>query len=130
MIYEKTKGYLKAEYVKLSDELQVLVDINGTFSFSKVISIVEKFENGFIAPLTESGNFLVNGIHSSCYDGVNSHKLTHLFLKPLVFWYQIKKSLQLAQSEPQLTPETSIYHPYLAYLKFSGIKQLLADVSF
>ena len=127
LIYEKTKGYLKAKYVKLGDELQVLM--NGTFSFSQVISMIHQFENGFIAPLTESGNLVVNGIHASCYTGVNSHSLAHLFFQPLVYWYHIKRKLNFSELESKLTKKISYYHPYLAFLKFFGIKQL-AEIYF
>jgi hypothetical protein len=35
---------------------------NGSLTFSKITSIIEKKENGFIAPLTEKGNLIVDGL--------------------------------------------------------------------
>ena len=128
LIYERTAGYIKAEYVKLNDELQVIVSNNGSFLFSKVISINEKIENGFIAPLTENGNLIVNGVHASCYT-LNSHSFAHFMLKPLVYWYKLRKFFHYEQIESKEILKESFLHRYIGFLKYSGLKDF-ADVLF
>ena len=127
LIFEKNKGYMRAEHVKLKDELEVFIGNNGTSKFSKVILINEIIENGLIAPLTKSGNLIVNGIHASCYAGVSSHSFAHLFLKPIVYWYNLNRYFQFEKTETEsnLFQLDNFLHPYIAFLKFSGIKDLI-----
>jgi hypothetical protein len=125
LIFEKNKGYIRAEYINLNDEFQVS---NGTLlSFSKVTSINQLVENGFIAPLTESGSLIVNGIHASCFAGVSSHSLAKLFTKPLVYFYNLKKYFQKLEKPNylELPQQENFIHPYIAFLKSSGIKNLV-----
>ncbi|KAI3385916.1 hypothetical protein SNEBB_005785 [Seison nebaliae] len=46
-------------------------------------------ETGAFAPLTESGDLMVDGIIVSCYSLVYSHKLAHMALAPARWWYQL-----------------------------------------
>lgn len=124
LIYEKKKGYLKAEYIKLNDELQVLMTNNRSLDFSKVILIKEKVEYGFIAPLVESGNLMVDGIHASCYAGINSHLLADLALKPLIYWHKINKFLNFEQIELENLQKTSYRHPYVDIFYYLKLKKL------
>jgi hypothetical protein len=125
LIYEKTKGYIKAEYMKLEDELQVLMTTNGSFKFSKIISINEKIEPGYIAPLVESGHLLVDGIHVSCYTGINSHLLAHIALKPLIYWYKFSKYMEFEQADLKDLQKEQYYNPYVAIFNYFKIKKLV-----
>ncbi len=125
LIFEKTKGYIKAEYIKFKDELQVLMSNNGSKAFSKVISIKEKIEAGWIAPLVDSGHLLVDGILASCYAGVNSHKVAHIFIKPLIYWNKFTKFMNFEQIELDQLQKGQYLNPYVASLKYLKIKKLV-----
>ena len=126
LIYEKTKGYLKAEFIKLEDELQVLMNNNGSVAFSKILSIEEKIEAGYIAPLVESGQLLVDGIHASCYADVNSHMLAHLALKPLIYWYKFSKYMGFEHTDlKHLQKKQDYLDPYVAMFNHHEIKNMV-----
>ena len=72
---------------------------NGSKAFSKVSSIKQKIEAGWIAPLVESGHLLVDGVLSSCYAGVNSHMVAHIFIRPLVYWNKFSRFMNFDQIE-------------------------------
>jgi hypothetical protein len=98
---------------------------NGSL-FSKVYKISVHIENGFIAPLTESGTIIVNGIHASCYT-INSHYLAHLTMKPLIYWHKFNKMIGFNDVESNEIHNSR--HLYLSFLKFTGLKSF-ADLLF
>jgi hypothetical protein len=67
LIFEKKKGYIKARYIELNDELNIINTNDGRSLFSRVTRIGVKIETGFTAPLTGSTTIIVNGIHASCF---------------------------------------------------------------
>jgi len=77
-----------------------------TFDFEKQVKIEEKIESilieevdGYAAPLTMSGNLLVNGILTSSYAVIDSHDLAHAVMSPVRWWYTLANTL--AHSLPQ-----------------------------
>jgi hypothetical protein len=125
LIYEKTKGYVKVKYIKLGDELQVLMTNNGSLTFSKIASIIEKKEKGFIAPLAENGNLIVDGIHASCYASLNSHLLAHIALKPLVYWYKLNKYMEFEHTDLKQLQKGPYYDPYVAMFNYLKLKKFV-----
>ena len=124
LIYERQKGYIKAKYIEINDELNIISTENSTSSFSRVKSVEMKVEEGFTAPLTESGTLIVNGIHASCYT-INSHTIAHIAMKPLVYWFKLKTFFGQVYSETAQDGK----HSYLRFLKHSGLKSF-ADILF
>ena len=98
---------------------------NGSKAFSKVLSIKEKIEAGWIAPLVESGHLLVDGILASCYAGVNSHTVAHAFLKPLIYWNKFSRYMNFEQIELDQLQKGQYLDPYVASLKYYKIKKLV-----
>ena len=120
LIYEKTKGYIHAKYIKINDKLQILITNNGSLVFSNVISIKKIKENGFISILSENGNLIVNRIHASCHAGVKSHFLAQLGVKPLIYWYKMRKFMEFETTEISL--REPYLHPYLAMFEYFDVK--------
>jgi hypothetical protein len=92
------------------------------------MSIEEKIEAGYIAPLVESGQLLVDGIHSSCYTGINSHFLAHFALQPLIYWYKFSKFMEFGKTDLKKLQRDQYLDPYVAifyYFKIKKIAQLL-----
>ena len=91
-----------------------------------MIKIGVKVERGFIAPLTESGTLIINGMHVSCY-AFPSHSLVHFVMKPIAFWYKMKNYFGYEEAksklEAKLISDTPI-HPYARFLIFLGLKKL------
>ena len=96
---------------------------NSSLVFSNVISIKKKKENGFISILSENGNLIVGGIHASCHAGVKSHFLAQLGVKPLIYWYKMKKFMELESTEfNQISIREPYLHPYLAMFEYFDVK--------
>ena len=91
---------------------------------SKIVSIKEKMEAGFIAPLVESGQLLVDGIHASCYAGINSHFLAHLALQPLVYWHKFSKYMEFGQSDLKKLQKDQYIDSYVAMFNYFKIKKM------
>ena len=122
----KSKGYIQAKSIKLNDELNIIVFTKNVSSyFSKVVKISVKVERGFIAPLTESGTLIINGIHVSCY-AFSSHSLAHFVMKPIAYWYSLKKYLGYEEVESKLEEKrvSGSLHPFARFLMFLGLKKL------
>lgn len=82
-----------------------------TFDFDQQMKLEEKIESiliepveGYAAPLTMSGNLLVNGVLTSSYAVVESHDLAHAVMTPVRWWYTFANTL--AHSLPQTMTST------------------------
>jgi hypothetical protein len=64
-----------------------VVHANGTAQRGLVVAVERRVERGFVAPLTESGQLVVEGVLASCYADVtgHSHDEAHTAMKPLVW---------------------------------------------
>ena len=89
LIYVKEKGFVKAKHVIVGDSLQIFsLKLNRLTDF--IVSRVSfELKTGFIAPLTNQGTLLVNGVHASCYAEINSHYLADVAMTPLKLWYMM-----------------------------------------
>jgi len=100
MMYVVGKGFIRADEVRIGDELQIylhpdsgsdenpkrIINRMTTALVNKIGSVNRK---GVYAPITESGDLIVSGVRASSYyaflDGIPSsvqHTLTHFFFAP------------------------------------------------
>lgn len=91
LIYVLEKGYVKANDVRIDDKLRIYSEKEKIFKEFRVKRIDYQIKEGFIAPLTNHGTILVNGIDSSCYADINSQNLADFAMLPVRFWYKISK---------------------------------------
>lgn len=82
-----------AKDVQLGEQL-IVFHGNGTREFSPLSKKIVVIEEGFVAPLTDRGTLIVNGIYSSCFAHVHSHHLAQLVLFPVRVLYRLWKILQ------------------------------------
>ena len=61
------------------ESLMVFDKSKGSLTEEKIMSIRNETVEGYMAPLTTSGNFLANGVLVSCYATVDSHEKAHMF---------------------------------------------------
>ena len=102
LIYVKEKGFVKATNVVVGDSLQIFsLKLNRLTDFF-VSRVSFELKTGFIAPLTNQGTLLVNGVHASCYAEINSHYLADVAMTPLKLWYMIAELFGNGQSNKQL----------------------------
>lgn len=90
-------------------------DVIVTFDFETQQQLEEKIESiliepveGYSAPLTMSGNLLVDGILTSSYAIIDSQSLAHTVMAPVRWWYSVynmaspRSMTNLVQIEKQL----------------------------
>jgi len=61
----------------------IFIKLNNTLVSRRVISTRHVTQTGYSAPLTYSGNIIVDDVASSCYASVSRHWLAHLALLPV-----------------------------------------------
>ncbi|XP_067932351.1 tiggy-winkle hedgehog protein-like [Watersipora subatra] len=66
----------------------VFVNVKNSLILQQVLLKKQVAVKGFYAPVTLSGNIVVNGVVSSCYASINNHWLAHTALAPLRFLYK------------------------------------------
>ncbi|XP_015781554.1 desert hedgehog protein isoform X1 [Tetranychus urticae] len=59
----------------------------------KVVKVTQSLRKGAYAPLTRTGNLIVNQIVASCYAVVNDHALAHLSFLPVRLYHNLIESL-------------------------------------
>ena len=76
-------------------------------------------EEGLNAPLTSTGNIVIDDVISSCYAEVTSHRLAHLAMAPVRLAYSFARYLGLEQtmSSLEVSQSDSGIHPYAALLR-------------
>jgi hypothetical protein len=119
LIFTKENDFIQAKQVKIGQTILTMKE------YSKVTNISNHIEKGFIAPLTESGTLIVNGIHTSCYT-IRNHNIAHLIMKPIVWLHYLKK-LYGIQTHDCLQNQTNFY---LVFLRQSGIRSFGELLSF
>ncbi len=80
---------MKAANVKLNDKLRVYS--TGKLVESVVVNIEKYMQQGYIAPLAETGTILVNNVDASCYADIKSHTIANFAMKPLVAWHKLNR---------------------------------------
>ncbi len=83
------KGFVKAASVQLHNKLRIYSDKSLQIVDSPVINIEKHVQQGYTAPLAETGTILVNNIDASCYADVNSQLLANMAMKPLILWQKL-----------------------------------------
>lgn len=95
------RGSSDIEFV-FARELQLGDIIVAESGFENVTELMEVYEKGAYAPLTESGTVLVNSILASCYANTNWHDAAHLIFRPII------KLSSLLNFDQQLVKDTSV----------------------
>ncbi|CAF1401685.1 unnamed protein product [Rotaria sp. Silwood1] len=90
---DNTINYIPAKQIKIGDLLYVMS--NGQLVSSTVTNVILEMKTGFYAPLTTSGTLFANGIMTSCYANVRSHRAAHLSMGPLRFYHWLAQLLSI-----------------------------------
>lgn len=76
--------------IKPGDNVFTISEADNAFQNIEVRAVNVKFiSSGLYAPLTSSGNIVVDGVLMSCYASVSSHKLAHWSMTPLRAYYKL-----------------------------------------
>ena len=110
----KRQEFIYAKDVKIGD----LLFSHLKNDHVKVIDISVEAEKGAYAPLTEDGTLFVNNILVSCYANIQSHKLAHFSMQPIIMTSKLFGNFfnfapQIAQPNSQLTGKTFWYSDFL-----------------
>ncbi len=108
LIFEINRGkYMKAAQIQIGDKLRVFSAEKQSFNEFLVSKISFDVKQGFIAPLTNHGTLMVNGVDTSCYAEINNHRVADMFMFPVKIWYQLGKTFAFANdkySQDQVHP--------------------------
>lgn len=74
------------------------------------------FDAGLYAPLTSSGNIVIDDVIASCYAAVKSHRLAHLAMAPLRVVYSFARYFGLERTTTSHDVQSGI-HLYAALLR-------------
>lgn len=91
---------------------------DGIYSIEKVLDMEVLVETGVYAPLTSTGNLIVDGVLASCYAVIDDQDLAHSAFLPLRFshnimkgftylWKQFTRLLSFRQSEAEVNVDTN-----------------------
>jgi hypothetical protein len=94
--------------------------------FERVVDIEIKIEKGAYAPLTEDGTLYVNDILVSCYANIQSHKIAHFAMQPLIFMSKFFGSFETSVENSKVFSGNSFW--YSDFL-FSFVTSLPAQLS-
>lgn len=77
------------------------------------------FDDGLYAPLTSSGNIIIDDVITSCYAEVTSHGLAHLAMAPIRVAYSFARyfGLQRTATSIESLHSGSGIHPYASLLR-------------
>jgi hypothetical protein len=64
---------------------------NGHLQSTGIRSIDVHLKQGYATPITQHGTLIVNNVTASCYSSVYQHKLGHMAMAPLRWFYQAKQ---------------------------------------
>ena len=93
-----------------------------------VLRVRTTMNRGSFAPVTRSGNLLVNEVAVSCYAVVNSHNIAHVSFAPIRLYYTIKhyfpNLMAYFVTESNITTSSAVtdfdemdsIHPYAIFL--------------
>lgn len=84
---------------------------NGTLQSHKVHMVKKIIKKGYYAPLTYSGNIIVNKVVSSCYASISSHWLAHLAMFPVRMFHSANNVLVGGATQAMITSvqETGVH---------------------
>lgn len=93
-------------------------DSNAVVSREVVGVDVVYFNSGLYAPLTSSGNIVIDDVIVSCYAEVTSHRLAHLAMAPVRVMYSFARYLRLGRTATPLSLQSGVgIYPYAALLR-------------
>ena len=70
----------------------MLIDRDGRLAPATVTRVSLATEKGVFAPLTDSGNLVVDGVLASAYAVVNSQTVAHAAFGPVRWWNNVKQN--------------------------------------
>ncbi|CAF2692689.1 unnamed protein product, partial [Rotaria sp. Silwood2] len=88
---DNTINYVPAKQIKIYDVVYVMS--NDKLVSSIVTNVIREMKTGYYAPLTTSGTLFANGILTSCYANVHSHKVAHVAMSLLRFYHWLAQLL-------------------------------------
>lgn len=77
----------------LTEQHYVFQLSNATLTSYKIRRVLKVTKRGYYAPLTLSGNIIVNGVVSSCYASVSNQWLGHIAMFPVRFFHKLQVGL-------------------------------------
>jgi hypothetical protein len=86
LLLADSHSYVMAKDVHAGTRLWI-VDEHGGLTSDNVSSVIEIVREGYAAPLTSEGTLIVSGVAASCYATIKSHRLAHVAVSPLRWWY-------------------------------------------
>jgi len=111
------KGFIKIAEVQIGDFLLKASPEIKSQIYEKVLKIEYNIiKEGYFAPLTSNGTYLVNGYHVSCFCEVD-HQIANTFVFPLMLYSRMRNMLM------EINSESEGVHPYCKLLR--GIGKLL-----
>lgn len=117
-VEHKNVEYVFAKNLKLDDYLISFDEAKtNSVNMDKIISIEYVSEYGAYAPLTESGNLLVNSVLASCYANTLFNDLAHYVLYPIIqlskyFNFEFLFKLVPFDDLPEKLPEADDFNPF------------------
>lgn len=116
-------GFKWASQLRIGDLMQIYDYSRGQFIQDEVKSIEFELVDGFSAPLTSEGTILVEDILVSCYAVIRSHRVAHLAMSP-IRWFYALNNYEYAPSYfkymTQLNKQSKGYH-WFAQLLYSFV---------
>ena len=81
-------GYIMAKNLRVGMNIYIMNNKNELI-IETISNIIDTVKLGYIAPLTQEGTLIVNNIAASCYATINNHRLAHMALAPMRWWYNL-----------------------------------------
>ncbi|CAF0974247.1 unnamed protein product [Adineta ricciae] len=78
--------YIMAKNIHAGTNIVIMND-KGVLVSETVVNVIDIVKQGYIAPLTQEGTIIVNNIAASCYATINNHRIAHVALAPMRWWY-------------------------------------------
>ena len=88
-----SSGYVQAKDIRVGMNVYALHD-NAVLINETVSHVTDVIGQGYVAPLTNEGTLIVDGIAASCYGTTNNHYFAHGVLAPMRWWYGLFGSPQ------------------------------------
>lgn len=94
MISLENDEFKFAKDVKTGDVVVTYDFENDAQVKEKVVSVNIEECHGFMAPITQAGTFLANGVLLSCYAEVNNQSWAHASMEPIRWWNSVENQLK------------------------------------
>jgi len=97
-------------YTEVEQELQESDLSSSLYIAEKVISIEARVETGVYAPLTSTGNLVVDGVLTSCYAVIDDQSLAHLAFAPVRLAHNFQQAV------------THMWREFSRFISFSHVR--------